>query len=223
MGSGLAGGPLTGGPAAATSVIAPAGQSAVISSPLGAGASDVAVKIGSTVADGAVNAAAVLAEFLAGINGTEVVSLTVLKSGKLVGGAASLQLSTAAGAILMYSTASLALSSTIVIAGSGAGNIQSWTALNGLIGILGTDSSGSPGNAAISRPSGKSAIALGASSVVITNTLVSVTSRVMITPQSRDATCKELIAVPGAGSFTVSGSANATAAVVFAWEVTDII
>lgn len=94
---------------------------------------------------------------------------------------------------------------------------------SGALNMWGTDSSGTPGAATIDKPSGKSAIALGAASVVITNNLVTAASRIIITPQTRDATCKELIAVPGAGSFTVSGSAAATANLVFSWEVSNIL
>ena len=93
----------------------------------------------------------------------------------------------------------------------------------GTISWSGTDTTGTPGAATINKPAGKSAIAAGASSVVITNSLVSASSRVMITPHARDATCKELIATPAAGSFTVSGSASATAALAFSWEVSNII
>ncbi|MBL8909870.1 MAG: hypothetical protein JNM17_04110 [Archangium sp.] len=87
----------------------------------------------------------------------------------------------------------------------------------------GTDSTGSPGAATINKPIGKSSIAAGASSVVITNSLVAAGSVVVITPHARDATCKELIAVAAGGSFTVSGSANATANLPFSWEVKGII
>lgn len=88
---------------------------------------------------------------------------------------------------------------------------------------FGTDSTGTPGAATINKPTGKSSIAIGAASVVITNSLVSTASRVIITPHARDTTCKELIAVPAAGSFTVSGTANATAALPFSWQVSNII
>lgn len=84
---------------------------------------------------------------------------------------------------------------------------------------VGTDSSGTPGAATINKLCGISAINTGDSSVVVTNSLVTAGSHVLITPHARDATCKELIAVPAAGSFTVSGSAAATAPVPFSWRV----
>lgn len=115
---------------------------------------------------------------------------------------------------------------SIASAGNDAANgtaIARFIGPEGRLDRSGTDSSASPGAATINKPTGKSAIAIGASSVVITNSLVSATSRVHITPHARDATCKEIIAVPAAGSFTVSGTANATAALPFSWEVGDII
>lgn len=87
----------------------------------------------------------------------------------------------------------------------------------------GTNSTASPGAATIDKPIGKSAVAAGAASVVITNALVSASSHVMITQHARDATCKELIAVPASGSFTVSGTGAATADLPFSWEVKAIL
>ena len=84
------------------------------------------------------------------------------------------------------------------------------------------DSSGTPGAATINRAAGKSAIALGASSVVITNSLVTATSLIFVTPQgatAADATLTSWRVNPGAGSFTVTGNANATAAWPFSWMV----
>lgn len=93
----------------------------------------------------------------------------------------------------------------------------------GRIDQNGTDSTASPGNATINKPIGKSAINSTASTVRITNSLVTAASHVVITPHARDATCKEIITVPGAGFFDVSGSANATAALPFSWEVKGLL
>jgi hypothetical protein len=94
----------------------------------------------------------------------------------------------------------------------------------GRVDQAGTDSSGTPGAATINKPCGISAIAIGASSVVITNSLATTTSHISITPLARDTTCKELaVTARGAGSFTVSGTANATAALAFAWEVKTLL
>lgn len=93
--------------------------------------------------------------------------------------------------------------------------------MSGLVNSASTDSSGSPGAATISKPGGRSAIASGATSVVITNTLVAATSHVFIAPQGRDATCLVPIAVPAAGSFTVSTTGAAcTGNLIFDWFVT---
>lgn len=85
-----------------------------------------------------------------------------------------------------------------------------------------TDSTGTPGAATIDKPFGKSAIAIGASSVVITNAQVAATDIVMITPISNDTTCTPhslRVGTTGAGSFTVNCAANATAATQFSWAV----
>lgn len=75
-----------------------------------------------------------------------------------------------------------------------------------------TDSSGTPGAATINKPSGQVSIAAGASSVVVTNSLVSATSIVQPVLQFADATLTFIkTCVPGAGSFTITGNANATA------------
>ena len=246
MGSGIQGGGLTGGPAQASSVIAPAGQSAVIAGPLGAGATDVVTKAGSTQAEATVNATAALFQVLAGIGGTEVAHAFFLKTGLTFPGAGTNAIkwdNNVAGNFWFINgnttgNMNMGFNTTNLWTGrfSDLGNVfgtliefnPSGSALAKISGLgqldqSGTDSSGSPGAAVINKPTGKSAIAIAAASVVITNSICAATSRVMITPQSRDATCKELIAVPGAGSFTVSGSAVATAAVVFSWEVSNLL
>lgn len=88
-----------------------------------------------------------------------------------------------------------------------------------------TDSTGTPGAATIDKPSGKSAIAAGAQTVVITNALVTAASGVQITLIDVDATCPIPKATPGAGSFTVTGTSvsgvatNCTATTKFMWRV----
>jgi hypothetical protein len=78
-----------------------------------------------------------------------------------------------------------------------------------------TDNSGVPGGTTISKPSGRFALAAGASSVVVTNTLVSAGTKIFVTKQSNDATATDFKVVPEAGFFTVTSNANCTAAVVF--------
>lgn len=70
--------------------------------------------------------------------------------------------------------------------------------------------------------SGFATIATGASSVVITNANVDVTSRVhaQVAQTTADATLLRVErVVPAAGSFTIFGTANATAPTVVSWTV----
>lgn len=84
-----------------------------------------------------------------------------------------------------------------------------------------TDSTGSPGAATINKTSGSSAIAVGASSVVITNSKAATTSRILITNTETDATCLTTpwVVTKASGSFTVTAPANCTAATNFDWLV----
>ena len=80
-----------------------------------------------------------------------------------------------------------------------------------------TDSSGTPGAATINTTSGRCAIAAAATSVVITNSLVTAASKVFvkINQAAADVTLTSASRVStAAGSFTIFGNAAATAAVV---------
>ena len=69
---------------------------------------------------------------------------------------------------------------------------------------------------------GMAAIAAGASSVVITNSLVDATSKIyaVVAQAAADATCLRVErVVAAAGSFTVYGTANATADTVISWVI----
>lgn len=79
------------------------------------------------------------------------------------------------------------------------------------------DQSGSPGSATSNRGSGRAAIALGASSITITNSLADTGSVVVLTPEDRDATCVSPVVSYASGSFTISCAANATAIWKFRW------
>lgn len=206
-------------------------------SDLGAGASDVCSVVGSTVADGSVNAAARLFSVRTGLGGTEVEKIWIDKQGDFRAGALTFGLFRGASASLGFVSvddsvgAQMRFGAIRWVLDNGSATLTDTAVLGNLVRFeqngrqshLGTDSTGTPGAATINRPTGKSAIAAGASSVVITNSLVTSASRVLITQHARDATCKELIAVPAAGSFTVSGTANATAALPFSWEISNII
>jgi hypothetical protein len=212
----------------------------------GAGASDVATKVGTSVADGTVNAGAKLLSVRTGVGGTEVERAFFQKGGLTFWGASSnaikwdngtpgvswqIEAAPGTGSLRFGNNTStyfgLRFSDGYAVSEFGYEfSVGATVYLKTRLGALdqwGTDSTGTPGAATINKPTGKSAIAIGASSVVITNSLVTAASRVIITQHARDATCKELIAVPAAGSFTVSGTANATAALPFSWQVSNIL
>lgn len=71
-------------------------------------------------------------------------------------------------------------------------------------------------------PAGRATIAIGASSVVITNAGVDVNSKIfaVINQAAADGTLLRVERiVPAAGSFTIYGTANATAATVVDWAI----
>lgn len=199
----------------------------------GTSSTDVAVKVGTSVANGTVNASAKLLSVRTGIGGTEVEQAYVDGTGGFHNGKAAgygKLLGASAGSNLIYiddangvkgysSGYSFSLSGgnfTAITGGAGSARFDA----NAMMLQSGTDSSGTPGAATINKPRGISCIAIGASSVVITNSLATATSFVQLTPLSRDTTCKELaVTTRAAGSFTASCTANATAATCFAWEV----
>ena len=82
------------------------------------------------------------------------------------------------------------------------------------------DDSATAGARTVNRSRGKNAIALGAASVVITNSLVTVNSQIICNLEFVDATLTFIKAViPAAGSFTITGNANAAADTKFSWLV----
>jgi hypothetical protein len=95
--------------------------------------------------------------------------------------------------------------------------------LGGVIANLGfsgyVDNSGTPGNTTINAAHGRAAIAAAASACVVTNSLCTATSAVLIQRAATDTTAVQLGVVPGAGTFTVTANAAATAAVVFDFVV----
>jgi hypothetical protein len=73
-----------------------------------------------------------------------------------------------------------------------------------------------------SLPAGRVSIAAGSSSVVVTNPLVDVNSKIyaVINQAAADGTLLRVERiVPGAGSFTIYGTANATATTVIDWAI----
>lgn len=81
--------------------------------------------------------------------------------------------------------------------------------------VISTDSSGTPGNATNNNLSGRAAFAAAASTCVITNSKVTAASKVFVQIITNDATLKSCVALPAAGSFTVTGNAAATGTTVF--------
>jgi predicted nucleotide-binding protein len=83
-----------------------------------------------------------------------------------------------------------------------------------------TDSSGTPGNVTNNSARGKAAFAAAASAVVVTSSVCSATSSILTQLETNDTTLTSVkSAVPGAGSFTVTGLAAATATTVFSFVV----
>lgn len=96
--------------------------------------------------------------------------------------------------------------------------------LSGVIRLDSTDSTASPGAATIDKPSGRSAVAAGAASVVITSARVLATSNIQLTALSANNTTTTClgyyVSTVADGSFTVTCPAgNSTAAWKFMWVV----
>lgn len=82
------------------------------------------------------------------------------------------------------------------------------------------DDSATAGARTVNRARGKNAIAIGAATCVVTNSLVTANSQVLCCLEFVDATATTILSVvPGAGSFTLTVNANATAATKFGWTV----
>lgn len=103
---------------------------------------------------------------------------------------------------------------------AGTSRLDGTVLFNGAITADTTDSSGTPGAATINKPSGKVSIAIGASSVTVTNSLVTSASTVLAVLQFVDATATQILSVvPGSGSFVITANATATAATKVAFLV----
>lgn len=83
-----------------------------------------------------------------------------------------------------------------------------------------TDDSATPGNRTVNNVRGKNAFAIGAATCTITNSFVTANSQVLVSLEFADATLNTIrTVIPAAGSFVVTGNANATAATKFSWTV----
>jgi hypothetical protein len=100
----------------------------------------------------------------------------------------------------------------VTIGATGTG-VTSLTRLDSCT-VTSTDSSATPGNATINTLSGRAAFAAAGTTVVITNSKVTVNSKVFV-QQRTDATLKSVAVVPAVGSFTVTANAAATATTIF--------
>ncbi len=84
-----------------------------------------------------------------------------------------------------------------------------------------TDVSATPGNATANALRGQAAFAAGTNACTITNNQVKPTSTIIpVLDATADATLTQILrVVPGNGSFSVYGNANATATPTFTWLV----
>lgn len=198
----------------------------------------VCVVAGTLTADGSVHANAKLFSIRTGIAGTEVEKASINKAGDLsLGGSLTvnrtIQDSGASGFPLQIVGTNQGLrcdTSGSVAAGSALWAFRNFgtnTAVvtgGGRLDQSGTDSSGTPGAATINKPSGISAIAGGATTVVITNSLVTASSRVRIDWYGDLGTqTKQPWVTRAAGSFTVNVGTAPAGAVAFGWEVSSLI
>lgn len=216
-----------------TNLVRAVGASLVLRSDAGALASDVAVKVGTSVADGSVHASAKVLSVSTGLGGTEVEKLSINKAGTLtvagniaatgqyfIGGS-----TTGFDGVRVYSgnvristlENSIFVSNSNVQVGGGFGAVQRWEGSTGKILIAGSDSSGTPGAATINKPTGKSAVASGATSVRITNSLVAAGDQVHVTMHG-DCGQRHWVTT-GAGYFDLNLAGAATADTAFCWAV----
>ena len=73
------------------------------------------------------------------------------------------------------------------------------------------DRSGTPGSVSVGNQGrGRVAFAAGTNSIVVTNGLVTATATILLSLGGTDATLTSVRVTPGAGSFTITGNANAT-------------
>lgn len=213
-----------------------------LQAPSGGSSGDVCVKLGTTLADGSVNSQAKLVSVRTGLGGSEVEHLTVLSqlaSCTLIKGSDQTQPSNAA---LGSNTTDLFISQgayRFLVLGPSVGARLYGGSDNKLVGfdsggnlylasedkaiaISGTDSSASPGAATINKANGISAIANGASSVKITNSLASTARHILVTFHGDHGAARWWV-VRNADGFTVTLSGAASADTAFSWALSTMI
>ena len=87
---------------------------------------------------------------------------------------------------------------------------------------ISTDDSGTPGAATNDKPSGRFAMAAGATTVTITNKLCVASTKVFLSKRTNDATAVDFKVVSTTGSFTVTAAAATTAAVTFDYFLVNV-
>ena len=104
---------------------------------------------------------------------------------------------------------------------TGSEIVHQLTVLNGTR-VAYTDASGTPGAQTINKTAGRVAIAVGASAVTITNSCCFATSLVFAQLETADATLNRIVVAKSAGSFTITGNANATGNVIVSWQIVNV-
>lgn len=95
---------------------------------------------------------------------------------------------------------------------------------SGLVRVSGTVTAGGvTGNQTINKPCGTVNFAAAATSLVVTNSLVTASSIVLATVLTNDGTLKSVAAVPAAGSFTLHANAAATAETKVGFVVINVL
>jgi hypothetical protein len=101
---------------------------------------------------------------------------------------------------------------------TGDGNVSLPT--GGKLIVPAASSAGSPGNATINKPAGRSAIAAGNNTMTLTNSYINSSSMIFVVMEGSDATAKSIYAgSPGSGVVNISLDANCTSNVIFHWWV----
>lgn len=85
-----------------------------------------------------------------------------------------------------------------------------------------TDTTTTPGSVVVNKAAGRLKLAAGQSVVTVTSNYCFASSIVEVNMESADATLTRLTVVPANGSFTITGNANATAAVTISWMVNNV-
>lgn len=134
------------------------------------------------------------------------------------------------GSIVIPTIASSTNRSNICVCTSNNAASPAYAWMNATTGIVGTsttciinkpcDTTGTPGNATCNTNAGRNAVAAAATTVVVSNTNVTVSSNIQATLQSVDATCTTVNSVvPGNGTFTINVNAACTGNTNVAWNI----